>query len=167
MQGNEQAPESFCKAWILRTGNLHVAIGEFELVHIIAGWQRFTPVPASPPWCHHVFLWQDHLLPLFDLEILVSPLSSDNPESRSLSRGIVAVVAYQISDDEICYSGLGLSAPPFLRVVRDEEICDYPEDYQDWHKIALSCFEDLDLGPVPILDIQKIFCPGQKLPSNN
>lgn len=160
MHETAQKPESACKAWLLPASSIHVAIGEYEIVHVIAGWQRYIPVPRSPLWCRHVFLWQGHLLPLFDLEIFINPAPVNNRDVNHDTRGIVAVIAYENSKGEICYGGLKLSAPPAIRVVSNDEICDYPGDFPDWGKIALSCFEDPVAGPVPILDIQKIFCPG-------
>lgn len=146
------------KAWLLPTGSMHVAIGEFELVHIIAGWQRYIPVPRSPAWCHHVFLWQGHLLPLFDLENYINPAPGKPVGSPSNDRDIVGVIAYENQNGVIYYGGLKMSAPPVIRVVTDAEICDYPGTFNGWDKIALSCFEAADVGAVPILDIQNIFC---------
>lgn len=162
MRDTAQISEPSCKAWLLPSGGITVAIGEYELAYVIAGWQRYTPVPRSPHWCHHVFLWQNHLLPLFDLEIYINPEQQIAGGTNSGSHDIVAVIAYENQPGETSYVGLKLSGPPVIRVVSDEEICDYPGDYPGWDRIALSCFEDPDAGPVPILDIQKIFCPGQK-----
>jgi len=158
MQDTAQIPATTCKAWLLPTGNIHVAIGEFELLHIIAGWQRYMPVPRSPIWCHHVFLWQGRLLPLFDLEIFINPVQEKVSASFSNPRDVVGVIAYENQRGQIQYGGLRLNAPPVLRVVSDDEICDYPTAYSGWDEIALSCFKDPGLGPVPILDIQQIFC---------
>jgi len=160
MHETAQNSESTCKAWLLPVGSIHVAIGEYEIVHVIAGWQRYIPVPRSPLWCHHVFLWQGHLLPLFDLELFINPAPVNTSNTNHDTRGIVAVIAYEINEGEICYGGLKLSAPPAIRVVSDDEICDYPANFSGWDKTALSCFKDPVAGPVPILDIQKIFCPG-------
>lgn len=160
MQDTAQMSETTCKAWLLPTGSIHVAIGEFELVHIIAGWQRYMPVPRSPAWCHHVFLWQGRLLPLFDLETYINPAPGIVRTAFSNTREIVGVIAYENQHGEIQYGGLKLNAPPAIRVVSDDEICDYPMTFPGWDKIALSCFEDPDIGPVPILDIQRIFCAG-------
>jgi chemotaxis signal transduction protein len=162
MHKTAQLSDSASKAWLLPAGRIHVAIGEYEMVHVIAGWQRYIPVPRSPLWCHHVFLWQDHLLPLFDLEIFINPALDNIRNTNSGTRGIVSVIAYENNKGEICYSGLKLSSPPVIRVVSDDEICDYPVNFPDWDKIALSCFNDPDAGPVPILDIQKIFCHKPK-----
>ena len=150
------------KAWILPVDSMHVAIGEFELVYIIAGWQRYMPIPRSPAWCHHVFLWQGRLLPLFDLENYLKPAQVKPRASASDNRDIVGVIAYENRNKEIYYGGLKLSAPPVIRVVTDDEICDYPGTFTGWDKIALSCFEIPDIGAVPILDIQHIFCAASQ-----
>jgi chemotaxis signal transduction protein len=158
MQDTAQMSETACKTWLLPTGSIHVAIGEFELVHIIAGWQRYIPVPRSPVWCHHVFLWQGCLLPLFDLENYINFAQGKVETSYSSTSDIVGIIAYENQRGEIQYGGLKLNAPPVIRVVSDDKMCDYPMSYPDWNKIALSCFKDPDIGPVPILDIQRIFC---------
>jgi chemotaxis signal transduction protein len=162
MHNTADIPDLSCKAWLLPTGAGTVAIGEYELIYVIAGWQRYMPVPRSPRWCRHVFLWQNHLLPLFDLEIYINPEQRNTDQNTSGSRDIVAVIAYENKQNEICYGGLKLGAPPSVRVVNNDEICDYPANYPDWDRIALSCIRDQDAGPVPILDIQKIFCPVKK-----
>lgn len=163
-----QISEMSDKTWLLPTGKHTVAIGEYELAYVIAGWQRYTQVPRSPRWCHHVFLWQGHLLPLFDLENYLDPAHGNTQGADSVSSDMVAIVLYENQRTETCYGGIRLSAAPAARVVSDDEICDYPPDYPDWEKIALSCFKTTDAGPVPILDIQKLFCSTQlPLPVNN
>lgn len=158
MKTTGQMAETSCKAWLLPVGACQVAIGEFEMAHIIAGWQRYLPVPRSPAWCRHVFMWQGRLLPLFDLEVYLDPARANISSSSPGTREIVGVIAYEDQGGVIHYGGLKLSAPPVIRVVTDEEMCDYPAGYPGWDRIALSCFEDPGIGQVPILDIARIFC---------
>ena len=158
MQDTIQLLEPACKSWILSSGNIHVAIGEFELLYIIAGWQRYILVPRSPIWCHHVFLWQGHLLPLFDIEVYINT-TMDRPAAPLSNTGdFTGVIAYENQHGQIHYGGLKLSSPPVIKVVSDDAICDYPDNYPEWSRIALSCFEDPGIGSVPILDIQQLFC---------
>jgi chemotaxis signal transduction protein len=163
MQDKVQLQNPACKSWVLSSGNVHVAIGEFELVYIIAGWQRHIRVPRCPVWCRHIFPWQGHLLPLFDMETYLNAACGKSCESAVPNRDFTGVVAYENRRGEIHYGGLQLTSPPVSRIVSDDEMCDYPDNYPEWDRIALSCFRDADMGPVPVLDIQKIFRAGQEV----
>ena len=147
-----------CKTWILPYSvNNYVAIGEFELIHIIADWLRYFPLPGTPVWCNRVFLWQDRMIPLFDLDAYLDPTRKQGQQIQSNTNDIISVVAYENPAGVIDYGGFRLSALPASQVVSDAQICDYPHG-KDWHTIASSCFREPVLGAIPVLDIPRIFC---------
>ena len=166
MDSNTQIQQDISsKAWVLPFGNnIHMAISEFEIVHILAGRQRYAHVPRSPLWCRHVFIWCDQLITLFDLKACITPEHTDGSIPAFSSSDIVCIVSYETPQKKIQYGGFLLSSLPFTRVVTDDQMCDYPKDNIDWEKFTLSCFNDPDLGPTPILDVARIFCSSINKP---
>ncbi len=167
MTDPEQITVSSRKAWLLPLGNRFAAIGEFEMAHIITGWQRYMPIPRSPVWCRYVFIWQGRVLPLLDLGVYLDPARTTGTRAiLPTARDIVGIVAYEDPQGNIGYGGLRLSAPPAIRSVTDDGMCDYPAGNTDWSRIALSCFETSETGPVPVLDITRIFCTPADSPAS-
>lgn len=160
MKTARQNPDAAaCKAWLLPFGKgLHVAIGEFEMVHILTGRQRYTRVPCSPVWCRFVFAWCGRPIPLFDLDAFLNPVPDQSSIAGFSASDTIAIVAYEDRQGSIQYGGFILSALPFARVVSDNQMCDYPSGNIRWNEVALSCFKDPDAGAVPILDIAHLFC---------
>ena len=159
----EQLNQLASKAWILPfSNNIHMAISEFEIVHILAGKQRYTHVPRSPHWCSYVFIWCDQLITLFDLNAYLHRDKSSKSAYDFSSSDIVCIVSYRDINDTIQYGSFLLSSLPVARTVVDEQICNFPAGDTDWSILALSCFDDPDFGHVPILDIPRIFCESIK-----
>jgi chemotaxis signal transduction protein len=143
-----------CRAWLLPISpDLHVAVGEGEIAHILSGWRGFHPVPRSPRWCHDVFLWQRQVVPLFDLGVLVR----HGAPVALASGSVIMIVAYAAAAGDVRYGGLKLCGLPFSRDVTNDQICDYPTHYTGWTNIAISCFADPSHGPVPILDLPRLY----------
>ncbi len=143
-----------CRAWLLPVAPpVHVAVGAGEIAHILAGRQGLHPVPRSPRWCRDVFLWQGQLVPLFDLGLLVRRETAAGPASGA----IIMIVAYASREGDIRFGGLRAMGLPFSREVNDGQMCDYPADYPGWERIAASCFADPVHGPVPVLDLPRLF----------
>ncbi|HTT07913.1 MAG TPA: chemotaxis protein CheW [Gammaproteobacteria bacterium] len=143
-----------CRAWLLPIApEAYVAVGEGEIAHILSGWLSLHPVPRSPRWCHDVFLWQRQVVPLFDLGILVR-----HESAVSVAGGqVIMIVAYAAATGDVRFGGLRLGGLPFSRKVTDDQICDYPSNYDGWEHIAISCFTDPSHGPVPVLDLARLF----------
>ena len=157
---NENREHLSCKAWILPFANrIYTAISEFEIVHILAGRQKYTHVPRTPLWCQFVFTWCDQLIPLFDLNIYMNLQDSRESTPVFSSNDIICIVSYKDQGGILRYGGLLLSSLPFARTVSDDQICNYPPSPAiDWSKLAISCFNDNEIGAIPILDIPQIFC---------
>jgi len=137
-------------AWllILNSGQ-HVAVGERQMVHLIQSPQVFEILDA-PPHCRQVLLWQEELVPIFDLAAWLGGQSAASaPET-------VGIFAYQAAD-VITYGALPLAVVPARRQVSDRHACVLPEQPAGlWKRVAFSCFRDGD-RKVPILDLQRIF----------
>ncbi len=140
------------QAWLLSfDSNLHAAVGEREIQHVLHSPDSFT-IPLSPSYCDRVTIWKDLLLPIFDL---ASWLTEGRQVCHNHLVGIVAYLPNQHNTPQ--YAGLRLNSPPTRLRVYDKQVCDLPEDIPAWRKIAVSCFTYRDDMPVPVLDLPSIF----------
>lgn len=142
-------------AWLLDLGEgLHGAVGALEMVHVLPDAPALFEIPRSPAYCREVLVWQGEIMPLMNLamRLLGRPVAE--------SRDLVAVTAFQeYSGAEPRYGALVLSAPPVRIRVNDSRACELPEAQPDWQRLAIACFRRSDLGPVPVLDLGKVFSP--------
>ena len=147
------------KAWILPFENsVYSAVSDYEIVHILAGRQKYTQIPHSPSWCRHVFLWCNQLIVLFDLSTYININQNRSVNTTFSSSDIICIVSYENRKNQIQYGGFLLSSLPFTRPVIDEQMCEYPQGSIDWSRLSVSCFNDSEMGVIPILDIPGIFC---------
>ena len=150
---------SGCKAWMLPLGEeSHAAIGEYEMVHIIPEWVRLQSIPCCPAYCHKVFMWQGQLIPVFDLRAWLRPRAGMVADTPQDTTPIICIVAFEENDRKVGYGSILLNALPFRTDVADDQFCDYPDDNDRWHAIAVSCFFCPGGGPSPVLDLARIFC---------
>ncbi len=158
-------------AWILSfSPRGRVAIGEFELVHILDRAPRRFGIPGTPAHCREAILWQEEVLPYVDLRKLAPAEDADTPESsgetRSADGEVVAVVGYHAFSKELPqYGALRLRAIPTRVLVTNNSACDLPDDIGELHRMACSCFRHSDFGPVPVLDLPRMFAPNRPIES--
>ncbi len=146
-------------AWVLPIAeSVHVAIGEFDMLHIITEWIKLHRVPHTPAYCHRILLWHGRVVPVFDIYNVICSAESAR-QVQSLPRYFICIVAYHSAAyaDKVGYGALVLSALPYRATVTDGSCCDYPAGWDDWPLIAASCFQHPEHGPTPIVDLQKIF----------
>lgn len=151
--------EAGSNAWVLPIADsMQVAIGEYEMIHIITEWIKFNSVPHTPDYCNLTLVWQGNLVPVFDIYnfIYQSELVRD---VKSMDVYFVCIVAYSSVQhtDAVEYGAVLLSELPYRTIVTDDLFCDYPSGQDNWSDISTSCFQDKDHGAIPIIDLQKIF----------
>lgn len=141
-------------AWVLAlAGQLRVAVGERELVHLIEA-PTLLEVPLSPYYCRQVLVWNDIVLPAMDLAAWLQ----GQPVQRWLT--LAGVFAYQRRPGTTLeYGALLLAGIPTRARVADEQACPLPEPPAKWRALAISCFQQ-DNQPIPILDLPTIFTGG-------
>ncbi len=140
---------SEAEAWLLELGSdLRAAVGLWELIHLIPDPPKLFEIPRCPPYCSRVFLWQEEILPLMDLQtrLLHQPVQ---PVPK-----LIAILGY---GEEGQLGALTLRTPPLRIRVRDEQACALPEEQVHWQRFTLACFLHEDYGAVPILDLQGLF----------
>lgn len=137
-------------AWLLTLdAELRAAVGEREMIHLVQAPALFA-IPDTPPYCRHVLLWQDEIVPVLDL---AAWLRGDRAAAKP---PLVGIFAYQTPTATIAYGALPLLAAPARRRVSDDQACALPEQPPGWARVALSCFREGD-RPVPILDLPYLF----------
>ena len=142
-------------AWLLPLGGgLHGSLGEQEIVHVLPDRPLLQEIPQSPAYCSTVLIWEGEVLPVMDLAVrLAGP-------ARALAERLetFAVVAFRAQPDVAPRHGaLVLSAAPVRIRVGDEQACELPEPRSRWQPLSMACFRHPDHGPVPVLDLPRVF----------
>lgn len=141
------------KAWVLDLGGgRRAAVGGREMVHVVVEPTLF-PVPATPSYCRHVLAWSGRVLPVMDAGARL-----DGPTGAMAAPRLVGVMAFRATPDgPVQYGGVGLDAVPAGLTVTDEQACPLPESRSDWRPYVVACFTDPRTGPVPVLDLPRLF----------
>ena len=140
-------------AWILPLDhNLNVAVGEYEILHLVHFPALFA-VPGAPFYCRQVLVWQNQILPAMDLSAWLQG------KAQQRDQKLVAIAAYTDPDTHATqYAGLILDDIPRQVMVDDSQACDLPDTEQrsEWQRIAISCFNHSERS-VPIIDLTTVF----------
>lgn len=139
------------EAWLLEPNEtMPIAIGDNEMMEYVQDAASY-PVPGAPEYCDRIVLWQDHIAPVMDLNIMLNRPSDD-------SNRLMSLIAYQSQPGAaLQYLALKVRTPPRKIIVDDEQACELPEDIEEGplNPLCLSCFTE-DSRPVLILDIAKL-----------
>jgi chemotaxis signal transduction protein len=155
----ESAPRESV-AWVLMLDNqLHAAVGERELVHLIEA-PMLLEVPLSPPYCRQVLVWNNIVLPAMDLAAWLR--GKPAPRQRTLA-GVFAYQARPGAAPE--YGALLLASIPMRALVANDQASALPKQPNNWRALAISCFQQDD-KPIPILDLPTVFTGGLLEPLN-
>ncbi len=143
-------------AWLIDLGqNMHAAIGENELVHIIDS-SEIADLPAVLANRENTVHWQGKELNVINL----AKYFSDRTLTMVSSEPIIGVVVYHSdSDDRLQYGGLLMAGIPDKEIVNNSQACNLPEPTHKWRDVAISCFTNEEY-PVPVLDLPAVFSKG-------
>jgi chemotaxis signal transduction protein len=144
-------------AWLITLSrNLRVAVGEFEMIHVIPDLPPLFEVPRAPSYCRHVTIWERKIVPVMDLARRLLGDATLTACSGGDNSTFLAIVARQ-PEKSFQYGALVLSSVPARVQVDDDQACTLAEPLQGWRALALSCFEHEEYGPIPILNLAHIF----------
>lgn len=152
-------------AWLLELGeNVCVAVGERELQYLLADLPKFNFISNAPSYCNKVFVWQGEIVPVMDIAQLILGRNIIRPKQEEL----VVLTTFQAHVNEPLQRGaILLSAIPIKINIQDQQVCDFPSPQDIWQQLAVTCFEHPQKGPVPILNLERIFLtPASSLWSN-
>lgn len=154
---NTQESQEGATAWILGFGCGHIAVGEFEVLHILDQEPERFPIPQTPAYCREVILWEEQIVPLLDLNVLAEGSHANHTEDES-GKQIVTIVAFQSSANEAPrYGALVLSKIPQRYTVQDDLASDSPADSPALDRFTQCFFEHPEFGPVRVLDVPRLF----------
>jgi chemotaxis signal transduction protein len=139
-------------AWIIGFPGDHLAaVGELELVHVLADEPEGFNVPGSPRYCHQVILWEDNVVPIIDIGKMLAA-GQEAPGRRHYG-----IVRYRLWPTRQQRFGAFLMDRIPQRVnVDDASAYALPDPLAAWRDFVISCFVHED-RPVPILDIGSLF----------
>ena len=140
-----------CGGWLLQFGqDQRAATGERELLQLLYAPETHL-VPRTPRHLSRVVLWNDRVLPVLDLDVL---LGRNEPATQIK---FLAIIGYQPRPDgRLQFGALSLAAPPVRIVVGDEQGCPLPHELGTWRECFCSCFAE-DGCAIPVLDLSRLF----------
>jgi chemotaxis signal transduction protein len=146
-------------AWLLDLGGgLHGAVGDREMIHVLPDPPTLHQIPQSPGYCRQVLVWQGEVLPLMDLAKRLAPEPTGAAEAAAGTRNLVGIAVFQRYPGEAPqYGALLLRRMPARIAVSDADACDLPESLQVMRPFSASCFSYQKVGPVPVLDLHRVF----------
>ena len=145
---------SRCAGWLLHlSGGAAAVVGQRELLHLVTQPQTHE-VPCAPAYCRRVLVWEQGILPVFDVGVW------SDPATTGIEAPVIAIVGFQADGDTAPgFGGLLLTATPQRIDVDDAWACTLPPALSRWRPIACACFER-DGEALPVLDLARIFtCP--------
>ena len=154
-------------AWLLTmNGGRRAAVGERELVHIIADEVERVVVPGKSERIREFIVWQNRQLPLFDVAgaLRLDDSASDSMATAADNSGaIIVIAAYQLSNaSQVEYGALPVHVLPERIDVADDSGCELPPESAGWRGLSHSCFKHQQHGAVPILNLGRVFASGEK-----
>jgi hypothetical protein len=139
-------------AWLLDLGDCRAAVGVREQVHLVHE-PATAELAGAPAHCRHVIFWNGRCVPVMDLDRWLHPTRATDPATGPRCLGIYA---YQPDvDAAVEFGALWLAGPPQRIDVDDASATPLPPGAR-WPAIASACFTG-GSGPVPILDLPRIF----------
>ena len=148
-------------AWLMQVDRTsRVAVGQLELIHIIAV-PEYLEVPRAPDYCKRIVLWNNKIVPVVDISMLI------NKTSAYYQHNAVAIALYYDPDNQdLKYGGIQLTDMPVLDKVNNDQHIAEAELSVKWKRISLSGYRRKDNDIIPILDVQRLFSPGINLLSS-
>ena len=142
---------SHCTGWLLHLGGGAAAVvGQRELLHLIDQPQTHE-VPGAPAYCRRVLVWEQDILPVFDLGVWC------DPGAAAIEAPVIAIVGFQADGDTAPgFGGLLLTAPAQRIEVEDAWACPLPPELGAWRPIACACFARNGRA-LPVLDLKRLF----------
>jgi chemotaxis signal transduction protein len=143
-------------AWIISiTDTMFVAVGEFELVHVLPDSPVLYKVPKAPHYCQQVFVWQNKIVPVMNLAARFG-LEQKQAINEHL---VISIFAYRTEKTRLIdYGALFLTATPRQSEVSDQQVCQLPSHLSAWRHYVRSCFQETDTQKeIPILKLERLF----------
>lgn len=139
-------------AWIITLpGDVHVAVGAVEFVHVLPDTPGRIRFPDAPAYFKEAISWDHGKVAVFDAGKFSEGIEKI---ADTIYFGIVRYRSQASTPHR--FGALKMSDIPKRVPVDDEMACDLPDSLQHWRPLIVSCFE-LDRRPVPVLDLANLF----------
>lgn len=159
-------------AWLLPLScGFRAAVGFREIFHLLPECPAIFPLPLATPAMPGVMLWHDRPVAVLDPGRLMNTYAMQAPsrESTATVEG-TCTVALAAWEPEVGDVRAGAASTPRIGAlllthvperiqVDDDQACAIPEGLAALGNILCSCFEHQGCGPVPIIDLQRLFAP--------
>jgi chemotaxis signal transduction protein len=149
-------------AWIISVTNaVSVAVGEFELVHILPDSPVLFNVPKAPHYCQQVFVWQNKIVPVMNLAVRFG-----YQEKSVINEHITtSLFAYRAEKTGLIeYGALLLNETPRRYEVSDSKSYPLPAELHDWANYVSCCFKDTETEKIiPILKLEHLFASQDRV----
>lgn len=142
-------------AWLMQIDRLfRVAVGQSELIHIIPS-PEYIEIPRAPGYCKRVIAWNDEIIPVVDLSMLVNGVSAFHEQNS------VAVTLYtEDNSSKLQYGGIQLIDMPRIDHVSNDHAIDREDIPTNWKPLSISAYRNAQGEIVPVLDTGRIFSAG-------
>ena len=146
-------------AWLLTfSDQFRAAIGTLEMVHIIPKAPKLIERSSLPDYSRNYFVWHEQQLQLMDINLFLIDKSDRSKIMLPDKDALIGIVSYILPDENTQkYGALLMARLPVRIKVDDKQACALPSYPQGWKKLGISCFQHPEFGPVPILDLARIF----------
>ncbi len=152
-------PVETTQAWLLPLrGERVVAIGHDELRHLLIEPPIYK-LPHAPRFCQSLVMWEEHLLPLYDLAAFMDTdnnSAADETESQDPVDHIYAVIGFNLGVGKVDYGAISITEPPLLIDVNDDDVTDIDRQIASRKMVVKSNFE-YSGKRVPIINIKYLF----------
>jgi chemotaxis signal transduction protein len=140
------------RAWLLNVGqNQHVVLAWHEMSQISLK-PTFFKIPQTPTYCCHVMQFQDQIIPIMDLSILLQNQFVDI-DNVVISNNIIGIAVYQTEPHTpLKYVAFPLVENPETIIVYDHQACDFPDKHQSWQDFSFTCLE-VETEFMPIINL--------------
>lgn len=143
-------------AWILDCGDEAViAVSAFNMLHVVEDAALRFKVPLTPAHCSEVLVWQQRVLPVIDLELLLRRHATVSQKNHS------CVLGWLCPGDITEYGILATRTSPQRILVTDDKSRTPSAALADvWRGVALGFFEYQN-KLIPIADPALVFGSSQ------
>ena len=139
-------------AWVLPLrGQLYGAVSGVELCHLMHE-PSVIYLPASPSFCKYLIRWGDRFVPVLDLASWLLEGEETKPK-------FLAVVMFQDQHSRNWKHGSIVinTIPRRIQIEASAPAVQLPQNVAKWRDLFLSCFDDPETGPVPVLNLSVLF----------
>ncbi len=147
------------EAWLLECGPTRVLVSAINLLHVVEDTSLRFHLPMAPAHCNSVFVWQQQLMPVVDLPVLIN--------LPTAACQYFCVLGWKDDTGLTEYGVLGASTfPQRVTIADSQSVTPSAEEISQWQDHAL-CFVSHRGKTIPIIDVARLFGDSQFAQGND